>query len=347
MLSRRVPQAPPIQAPSALPPHLQRAIAPVPRPRSPTTATAVSTPSSGSRPSSPVPYKSRQPNRPQTPIQTAPLPNPFTTDIQVDLVVDKIPDRDSIHLDTPFAIHFTASVAASAILTRARVLRLAVQHTIPSRRPKSSTQTSTVARIPVITANVTSKGHSPAPSVASTPRILSMDFHPSVVQSPRKHRPARHDLTHTAISYPSPYLDESDNTGVPSAEPATQIGTGLVEFLGTSLVELATFKLTPDSESLQSGPVDPGTSPDTRKVSRQEFTLDFLPTRIGMANVGGIRLLLLSDNEERDEIDSTPPDSATTVSTKRGTGHWGHSQDPRTARILYHWPVVAEVWVQP
>ncbi|CCA77414.1 hypothetical protein PIIN_11391 [Serendipita indica DSM 11827] len=47
MLSRRVPQAPPPPIQSALPPH---------------------SPSSSSRPSSPVPYQSRQPTRPQTPV---------------------------------------------------------------------------------------------------------------------------------------------------------------------------------------------------------------------------------------------------------------------------------------
>ncbi|PVG02984.1 DUF974-domain-containing protein [Serendipita vermifera] len=348
MLSRRVPQAPSIQIPSALPPHLQRVIAPTPRPRSPTTATAVSTPSTSSRPSSPVPYKSRQPNRPQTPVTSIPPPTPWTTDIQVDLVVDKIPNKDMIRLNTPFTIHFTASVAASALYTRVRVLRLAVQHTIPSRRPNSSTQNNTVARAPVVSANLTSKGHSPAPSVASTARILSMDFHPNVVQSPRKHQSNRHEMAHAAFSYPSPYLDESDNTGVPSAEPATQIGTGVVEFLGTSLVELATFKLAADSDPLRSAPAETGSLPDARKVSKQEFTLEFLPTRIGMANVGGIRLLLLSDEEEREDAGETaPPDTVTSVSTKRGTGNWGHSQESRVARILYHWPVVAEVWVQP
>jgi len=342
MLSRRVPAPPPAQAPSALPPHLQRAMTQVPRPRSPITTPAPSVVST-SRPSSPVPYKSRQPNRPQTPVQTLPpAPSFLSTDIEVDLVVNEIMDPD-IRLEEPFSIRFTATAAAFARPSRKRVLTLAVQHVVYSR-PKTS------SREPGGTGIQTNpkgyphgQGHSPTPSGTSTPRILSMDFHPSAVASPKKYRAGKQDL---AVSLPSPYSGDSFMNATTGADSHQPIGTGRVEFLGTSLTKLPPFELSGDSELMDAVISGRALPSNGKRIASHEFVLDFLAVKQGHANVGGVRLLLLMDEETDIGTEMVTP--VTNEDPKRrpyAEAPWRGACEPRPAKVLYEWPVIAEVWV--
>lgn len=393
MLSRRIPPAaaPPVPAAlPALPPHVQRAIAAIPRPRSPTPSISSITSSSsfntavpssaasatsGSRPSSPVPYKSRQPNpnRPQTPVQSHPsitlppvVPTVVATDIQVDLVVDHIDQEGAIALDDPFSITFTATIAAFSTASRRRTINLGVQHVIQSRRASSSPIQSRTANANTNalkhTASHSAVSHSPTPSAMSTPRIQSIDFAAPFVDSPRTHRPNPAIPSNNIISLPSPYLDESEQ----SAADITPIGTGVVEFLGESFVRLPPFTVMSDSPMVEPGissqPAASAISPlptsataviekqgsnmtaERKRIASHQFKLDFIPVKMGLANVGGVRLLLLSDTEE--DTDSVTPSAEhplSAVQSKRESTTLSRGQ---TARILQEWPTVAEVWVE-
>ncbi|KIM32333.1 hypothetical protein M408DRAFT_20647 [Serendipita vermifera MAFF 305830] len=340
MLSRKVPAAPPVQAPSALPPHLQRAMTQIPRSHSPTITHSSSASVSGSRPSSPVPYKSRQPNRPQTPVQALPPPAALPTDVEVDLVVDEILESD-IRMEEPFSIRFTATAAAFVHQSRKRSLSLAIQHVVYSR-PKSSTPgpvNTTAGRHVVGQLHA----HSPTPSGASTPRVLSVDLHPSLVTSPNTHSARKRGSKSTNIILPSPYSEEPP-AGTDYHPP---IGTGRIEFLGNSLLKLPPFELTSNSEPANA--TTGSKSPDTlgKRIASQAFVLNFLPIKKGHANVGGIRVLLLTD----EEVDETTSESATPTTGDDRTqvqiveAPWRTNHDPRPAKVLHEWPVVAEVWV--
>jgi hypothetical protein len=345
MLSRRVPAPLSSQAPSALPPHVQRAMAQAPRPRSPTAAPVTSS-ASTSRPSSPVPYKSRQPNRPQTPVQTLPLPPAvLSTDVEIDLVVDEILESD-IRVEEPFSIRFTATTAAFVRPSKKRSLTLAAQHVIYSRPKALSRESvvSTAGRHLPNTANIPRDGrsHSPTPSGAWTPRILSMDLHPSVVASPKKHYAGKPDLKSTAISLPSPYSEDFPG----GVEHPLPIGAGRVEFLGTSLVKLPSFDLTSDSKSMDATVGGKAPPADGKRIASQEFVLEFLAVKQGHANVGGVRLLLLMDEETDVDMDATTPMTNEDLKQRQSVeAPWRAGRESRPARVLHEWPVIAEVWV--
>ncbi|CAG7854276.1 SubName: Full=Uncharacterized protein {ECO:0000313/EMBL:CCA72601.1} [Serendipita indica DSM 11827] len=332
MLSRRVPQAPPPPIQSALPPHVQRVIGQIQRPQSP--ANVPQSPSSLSRPSSPVPYKSRQPNRPQTPVQQVPTPQPIAplTDIEVDLVVETIPNVHTITLDQPFAIHFELTTAAFVPSNKQRIIRLAAQHTIRSRR-KPGQNAKPTAKSNVHESKVMA-AHSPTPSTTSTPRVLSLDFHPKVVESPRKHSKFDHSLDRTCISFPSPYVNDLSTPIDADATP----GTGLIEFVGSSLVKLQPVTLTADCDTIGAQ-----VAGEDKRISSQKFRLDFLPHRVGHANVGGVRILLLGDEER--EIDGEHQHEVADRDRKEGQRLLDRGGDRQTAKILQEWSVVAELLV--
>ncbi|KAG9054839.1 hypothetical protein FS842_003990 [Serendipita sp. 407] len=347
MLSRKVPLPVVQPAPSALPPHVQRAISYTPRPQSP--SVAPSSPSSSSRPSSPVPYKSRQPNRPQTPVQASnpPATALLPTDIEVDLVVDQLQTESNIAIYRPFVIHLTASVAAFVPPNRNRILVLAVQHIVYSRNPSSRADMSPGGKRIVHQSQGSVGTHSPSPSVPSTPRVLSADIHQTLAESPRKHQRKRQQLSHIHISLPSPHVDRSS----PSAPKP--IGTGEVEFLGSSLVRLAPFVLTAECEAI--GPeqnAGSGTNPphDPKRFQSRQLEVEYFPTRVGHANVGGLRLLLLSDKEE--EMDGSKKgddplgNSNRSVSVQENMS-WKTRRDTPVARNLQEWPTLAEIYVAP
>lgn len=347
MLSRRVPQAPPPQAPSALPPHVQRAISQMPRPRSPTPG--VTSPPPSSRPSSPVPYKSRQPNRPQTPVQPIAIPHsaPIPTDVQIDLVVDDIPDKDAISLNVPFTVNFTATTAAFVPPSKKRVLTLAVQHVIPSRQIPQSRNANAVKK------PIHPTFHSPAPSGASTPRILSMDLHPSLVESPKIHNVLEKDSKHGVTTLPSPYADEGDASLYKNETSMDgSIHSGIVDFLGSSAITLPPFHLTQQSELITPAPVGSGSGTpgsatsagfgDVKRISSYQFSLEFLPVKMGLAAIGGMRILLLSDTEEDLEIE---PGLEDLIGKREIINAAWKRAESRNARILHEWPVVAEVWI--
>jgi trafficking protein particle complex subunit 13 len=266
----------------------------------------------------------------------------LSPDVEIDLVVDEILDSD-IQVEEPFSIRFTATVAAFVRPSKKRSLTLAAQHVIYSRSKASSREPaiSTTGRHLPNAANIPRDGrsHSPTPSGASTPRILSMDLHTSIVASPKKHHARKPDLKSTAISLPCPYSEDYPG-GVEHPPP---IGAGRVEFLGTSLVKLPSFDLTTDSESMDGSKASPS---DGKRIASQEFVLDFLAVKQGHANVGGVRLLLLMDEETDVDTDATTPMANEDLKQRQSIeAPWRAGREFRPARVLHEWPVIAEVWV--
>lgn len=92
--------------------------------------------------------------------------------------------------------------------------------------------------------------------------------------------------------------------------------TGSVEFLGSSVTTLAPIILRAEAG---------------RWHGEGTATLEYLATKEGLAIVGGLRLLLLVD-EEVDELDV-----GTNVEEQKGAGG--------QARILHEWSAIGEVWV--
>jgi hypothetical protein len=85
---------------------------------------------------------------------------------------------------------------------------------------------------------------------------------------------------------------------------------------------------------------------DGRRITSKDFTLEFLPVKMGHANVGGVRLLLLTDEETDVDGDATTPVANEELKDRQSIeAPWRGSRESRPARVLHEWPVIAEVWV--
>lgn len=123
------------------------------------------------------------------------------------------------------------------------------------------------------------------------------------------------------VTLPPPFFN-----GLDAAIPSRSSG---VKFIGSSVVLLPSIELTP------AGPEISGHAAEQTSTiyAVQEFNLSYLPTRIGYAAIGGLRILLLEDkNVDEDEYWD---DSST------------YNQDgmPGQVRVLDEWKVIAEIWV--
>ena len=92
--------------------------------------------------------------------------------------------------------------------------------------------------------------------------------------------------------------------------------TGSVDFLGSSVTNLAPITL-----HLEAG----------RWTGEGKATLEYLATKEGLAIVGGLRLLLLVDEEVDESV------AGTNAEDQKGAGG--------QARILHEWTAIGEVWV--
>jgi len=92
--------------------------------------------------------------------------------------------------------------------------------------------------------------------------------------------------------------------------------TGTVEFLGSSVTNLAPIILRSETG---------------RWTGEEKATLEYSATKECLAIVGGLRLLLLVDEEVDESVASTSAEDE-----KRAGGQ---------ARILHEWSAIGEVWV--
>lgn len=350
MLSRRFPgpppapnsiptPAPPPQHPvSALPPYLQRTVPSAPsspaRPRSPQLPP--------SRPSSPTPapYRPGSPFRtrlmsgplqPQSPAagsianinalvtpnqqQPAPPVPAIVLGVEVDVIINHIA-RESITLERPFRIAFTATVSAALPKAKGkqRVIALAVQHlqypratSIAYPEPFQATETisSRFSSLGLISATSTL-----VTPVQSSPNMASENI---LVTSPEKM------LARAGPTLPPPYFE------FPDEERRAKL-KGCV-FVGSSTQFLNPITLTDPSHTSHEDSSDG----DVEKAEgSQEFELTFLPVQTGFVRAGGLRILLV-----RDELVDVGTDQATRF---LGSG-------TMEARTLKEVDVVAELWV--
>ncbi|KAG1796800.1 DUF974-domain-containing protein [Suillus plorans] len=342
MLSRRFPgptpvpnptstPAPPLQHPvSALPPYLQRTVPSAPsspaRPRSPQLPP--------SRPSSPTPapYRPGSPfrtrpqssaagsmsNMPIAPNQQQPAPPAPASvlDVEVDVIVNHIA-RQSIAVERPFKIAFTATVSAALPKAKGkqRVITLAVQHlqypratAIAYPEPFQATET--------ISSRFSSLGLTSATSTLVTPvqNSPNMASENLLVISPEK------ILTRGGPTLPPPYFEFADE------EKRAKL-KGCV-FVGSSTQFLNPITLADPSHASHH---EDSSDDDVRKAEgSQEFELTFLPMQTGFVRAGGLRILLV-----RDEL--------VDVGTDQATHHLGSGA--REARTMKELDVVAELWV--
>ncbi|KAG2076049.1 DUF974-domain-containing protein [Suillus decipiens] len=350
MLSRRFPgpppvlnstpaPVPPLQHPvSALPLYLQRTVPSAPsspaRPRSPQL--------SPSRPSSPTPapyrpgspFRTRPmsgPSHPQSPVagsisnmnmptapnqQPAPSVPALVLDVEVDVIINHIA-RESITVERPFKIAFTATVSAALPNTKGkqRVITLAVQH-IQYPRATAIAYPEPFRATETISSRFSSLGLTSATSMLVTPMQSSLNIASEnlLAISPEKM------LTRGEPTLPTPYFD------FPDEEKRAKL-KGCV-YVGSSTQFLDPITLTNPSHA---GRHEDSSDNDGEKAEgSQEFELTFLPVQTGFVRAGGLRILLV-----RDELVDIGTDQATHRLGSR-------AMEARTMKEL---DVVAELWV--
>lgn len=314
MLGQRVPIPP---APLHLP-----ATAPLPadKPLPPPTRGASPSPGASSATNSPI--KTPAPYRPahqqalvapsSTQLGPPPaVPNPPVAPevggLTFELLVESI-KPEQILREVPFEIRFALKVRDLAPSNgRARRVRLAAQH------------------VQWVTAGGMG---SPAPVVAG----LSDSGPPSLVVPPSSAPPL--DLTtalpptaaSTVLPPPFPLLSAA-SPPTPGPKPSREILR-----LGNAVVHLDELFLNapplPEAASLAGDAAAPPPPPNRRESATAEFKMRFLPTEVGLMRVGGLRILLL-ENEEVGAVAVKPAEGGRQTS----------------ARVVSEHEVIAEVWV--
>ncbi|KAL5490077.1 hypothetical protein ACEPAI_4910 [Sanghuangporus weigelae] len=136
------------------------------------------------------------------------------------------------------------------------------------------------------------------------------------------------------IRLPAPYSSTLNVSAMGSGGKAT----GRVQFSGTSVVFLPPIAL------ISSGEVE-ASSPSSSRVERGErnveFTLSYVPRTRGFARVGGLRILLLKDQEKDEGSSAEGQNDGDEV-----TLHTQGEVQAADAQILREWDVVAELWIR-
>lgn len=303
MLSRKIPLPPPIQTPvSALPPYLKRDVAnAVSAPhRSNSPHSRPASPSASHRPGSPFQNRSlSSPARPQSPLSTpATAMFPTSSDIEINLVVREIP-RD-IKTGKPFSIPFTLT-ASAPLLDRHPPLTFVVQHIQPTQPTVFPSSAVPPPQDIVASPRLASPGFS-TPSPRTTVFNYTLAHQRLLAASQRALDERDEHRSTKSVILPPPFF-ESDDMSLTKL-PA-------VMFSGSSAIFLPPVGLSP-AESLEADSTSETT--EAKGHASQDFQLYFIALRSGFATVGGVRILLLADDEE-------------------------------TAKTLKQWEVVAEVWV--
>jgi hypothetical protein len=349
MLTRRVPSTVASTIPSSPPPPsipsvVQRALGgTVPRPASPASSVTSGPPSRPGSPSTPaLPYKPRVASRPPSPNRstfttwTATAVNRAVnarqpTDLSVDLIAEVL-NRDEIRVGEPFSVVIkpTISTATPPTPGKLRRLKVAAQHVI-SFNPagiiaggavtrQGSTLPLNLALFSPRTPALEQVVESPHTHVPSGPKRISMalpsPYSPDTPALPASVTVMQHARTSTIGSVTSGGGSTLANRLTAALHPVpTTSFTGSVEFLGSSITSFAPIILRPEAG---------------RWTGEGEETLQYLTTKEGLAVVGGLRILLLVDEEVAN----------TNVENEKGDAEG-------QARILHEWGTIGEVWVMP
>ena len=333
LLSRRIPLTTAHPPPSAIPPHLQQS-----RPHSP--QQAVSRPSTP--PGSPAPPKHRLPShqigRSQSPASSLPPPTPFQ-DLELDLVVHSIP-RSHVPLEQPFKVVFelTLSVLLPAP-GMTRQVHLMIQHlqptpapsTLPIHHPtQAPINTSPRPSLDVLSPRVPPESASPSMSPKRGVFNFGLGLTQAMNESPFPNHNAEPSApSHDVESISTPTTTPTRPTLIRLPPPfSSSMKSRCVLPLGASVISLPPFQLT-RSESETSVSETSITYPKTTMIRRFECT--FIPMHKGLANVGGLRVLLIGDREVEE---TNSQDDLILISHVNAE-----------AKVLREWDVVGEVWI--
>ncbi|KLO12001.1 DUF974-domain-containing protein [Schizopora paradoxa] len=388
-----------VPAPSALPPHLQKSTLPPSRSRSPSVASQqqfphrVSTPPLPPIPQRPAsPFKratvpSPLPSRPLSPghgpehalvsgahrFGVSPSPGvsaePAHADIEVDILVTDRPADSTAHAEEQFSLRLSLAVSATLEAEsesqprRNRILKLALQHTVPVDSEKMK-----------LLVDSRPTDH-PAPgslsshlaSALSSPRSASIDAitprqilspgpgtpggrasrglsSPELIASPTTYQTAnfavepladrlrtmtvqetRHETRHNMDGPPAINIPPPYTLSSPEDQKAKASHSGEIRFVGPSLILLPpmTFKRASNSNTQE------------RAEEVVDLTVSYVPLSKGFARIGGLRIWLLDDtlSDDSDAID----DNATL---------YPNFDAPNVdSRLLKEWSSVGELWI--
>ena len=258
-------------------------------------------------------------------------------DLSVDFTAEVL-NRDTIQIGESFSvdIKLIISTATLPMSGKLRRLKVAVQHTIPSipagLKSGSSTRQGSVLplNLPLFSPHTPNHGRvvtdSPHAHVQGSKQISI------ALPSPYSFSADVHPIP-TSVSAVAPHARGSATSGgggsgslanrlAAALHPApTTTFTGSVEFLGASVIHLAPVLLHPEAGRWTGG---------------GKVTLEYLATKEGLAIVGGLRLLLLVDEEVDESLVSTSVEGGKIEAGGEAGGE---------ARILNEWSAIGEVWV--
>ena len=342
-----IPSSPP---PPSIPSVVQRALGgTIPRPASPASSITSGPPSRPGSPSaSTVPYKTRVSSRPASPTRSVFTPSTAMiatvinrlagTRQSTDLIVDftaEVLNRDAIWIGESFSIDIKSVISTTTPPTpgKLRRLKVAVQHTISSNPagPQTSKRSMLPLNLPLFSPRTPHSGRvvmdSPHAQVPGPKRVS--------IALPSPYSPSTSD-THPALASISAVVHHARTS---TMGPVTSGGGGStslvhrlaaalhpvpttslhgsVEFLGGSVITLAPIILHPEAG---------------RWTGEGKATLEYLAAKEGLAVVGGLRLLVLVDEEVDEPLVST--------GVENGKGEAGGE-----AKILHEWSAIGEVWV--
>ena len=270
-------------------------------------------------------------------------------DLDVDLVVRSIP-RSHVPLEQPFKVIFELTL--SALLPApgmTRLVRLMIQHLQPTPAPPASNiRHPTRALVSASSLDVSSpRAHAnrnfqrdvePPESGSPTmsPKRGVFNFGLGLNQTLTESLPFNHN--HTAgppISSPDTESRQSP-TEIPTRPPlirlpppfSSSIKSRNILPLGASVVSLPPFQLIRSQLGTSTSEIS---SIHAKAETIREFECTFIPMRKGLANVGGLRVLLVEDREveeanNQDDLVFLPHVDA-------------------EAKVLREWDAVGEVWI--
>lgn len=283
-------------------------------------------------------------------------------DIDLDLVVTGFPPSLSVHVETPFTLHFSLAVSVSRIegpLGRTRVLKLAVQHVLPkptlrskSRNGEDLSKIYTALSPTDLTPNLSPGSGSldaitprrvlspgpgtPGTSISrglSSPELITS---PSVASpAPLRMEPLAERLRNMTVDVgadrfrPNAETQDGDDFDVPSTVKLPAPYVDLHEDRRETLLQYADF--VGSTVTLLSPILFPKAAQDSDKLTEQQFTLTYIALSRGFKRLCGLRVLLIDDSTVDCEVDEAPivPSPATET----------------VAQVLKEWNAVAEVWV--
>jgi hypothetical protein len=279
---------------------------------------------------------------------SAPHPPLQPAELDVDLTAS-CPAR--VHVEQPFTVSFAATLSAPAAALspgRTRALTLVAQHVhlpppsaaalaaasaLPSSAPTAGKPLPAEPFTPRLPSGYTTPtAAAPAPARAFdavlADRLLAAS--PRQALFPLSPAPADADGGMRGARLPPPVPAPGEEAKYARTRGVVHLGASAVALPPVRLVAPAAAAASADAAS---PPVPPS---DARAVSAEaRFELEYLPLRKGFNALGGVRLLLVADWEEREG-----EEEGQRAKAARDRERW------EATKVLREWEVVGEVWVE-